>query len=348
MPRKSRGYWLERREPSNPAQRRRDRYGGYLGIWYVCWTSNRRKNARSTGTRDKGEAQKFLARFLAALDRPEQPDEPTVSAILDGYLQDRNGAVVDYARLELCARHLKRHIGWMRADEIRPSHSKSYATARRKEGVQDGTIAKELRTLRAGLRWGAGERWIRVPPKISIPAATPPRSRWLTRSEAACLLGSAVSPHMRLFLELCLATAARSGAIRLLRWVQVDLEGRVIDFGAGVGNKRRAVVPINDSLYAALTEAKAAAQTEWVIEYNGNRVGSIKKAFARTVARAGIAHCTPHDLRRTAGSWMLQAGIPIEVVSAMLGHSDIRVTRQVYTHWNVDWLRPAAKALEQG
>jgi integrase len=83
-----------------------------------------------------------------------------------------------------------------------------------------------------------------------------------------------------------------------------------------------------------------------VIEYNGKRVGSIKKAFARTVARAGIEHCTPHDLRRTAGSWMLQAGIPIEVISAMLGHTDIRVTQQVYARFNVDWLRQAAKALE--
>jgi integrase len=334
MPRKSRGYWLERREPS--------------GIWRVCWTAHRRKNARSTGTRDEGEARQFLARFLAALDRPEQPDQPTVSAILDGYLQDRHGAVVDYARLELCARHLKRHMGWMLADEIRPSHSKSYAIARRKEGVQDGTIAKELRTLRAACRWAAGERWVPAVPRVTPPSSPAPRSRWLTRAEAMALHRSAVSAHIRLFVGLCLATAARSSAIRLLRWEQVDLEARVIDFGAGTANKRRAVVPINDTLHAALAEAKDAAQTEWVIEYNGQRVGSIKKAFARTVKRAGIAHCTPHDLRRTAGSWMLQAGIPIEVVSAMLGHSDIRVTRQVYTHWNVDWLRPAAKALEQG
>jgi integrase len=105
------------------------------------------------------------------------------------------------------------------------------------------------------------------------------------------------------------------------------------------------VVPINAGLRAALVEAREAAQTAYVIEYARQRCGSIKKAFARTVARAGIEHCTPHDLRRTAGSWLLQAGLPIEVVSSMLGHSDIRTTREVYTHWNVEWLRSAADAL---
>jgi integrase len=63
------------------------------------------------------------------------------------------------------------------------------------------------------------------------------------------------------------------------------------------------------------------------------------------VVRAGIDHCTPHDLRRTAGSWMLQGGVPIEMVSSMLGHADIKTTREVYTHWNVEYLRGAADAL---
>lgn len=332
MARRARGYWLEQR--------------GNLGTWQLCWTENRRKRTRSLRTSDESEAREWLVRFLAELDQPPRPDTPTVSAIMDGYLHDRQGVVVDWARLELCARHLKRHMGWMEADNLRPSHSKAYANSRRREGVQDGTIAKELRTLRAGLRWALGERQIDVVPRITPPQTPPGRTRWLSRAEASELLRAAVSGHVRLFLATCLATAARRGAILSLRWEQVDLAARKIDFGTGVGNKRRAVVPINDTLSAALIEARAAAQTPWVIEFNGKRVGSIKKAFARTVKRAGIEHCTPHDLRRTAGSWMLQAGIPIEVISAMLGHSDIRVTQQVYAKWNVEWLRSAAAALE--
>lgn len=326
-------YWLEQR--------------GARGTWRLCWTENRRKRTRSLRTSSEADAKEWLARFLAELNQPPRPEIPTVSAILAGYLRDRQGAVVDWPRLELCVRHLKRHMGWMHADDLRPSHSKAYAAARRKEGIKDGTIAKELRTLRAGLRWAVSERWIDIAPRVTPPRLPLARSRWLTRSEAAKLQASAVSAHVRLFIDLCLSTAARRSAVLFLRWEQIDLEARTIDFGAGVGNKRRAVVPINATLHASLVEAKTAAQTPWVIEFNGQRVGSIKKAFARAVKRAGIEHCTPHDLRRTAGSWMLQAGIPIEVISAMLGHSDIRITQQVYARFNVDWLRPAAAALEK-
>jgi integrase len=55
---------------------------------------------------------------------------------------------------------------------------------------------------------------------------------------------------------------------------------------------------------------------------------------------------TPHDLRRTAGSWMLQRGVPIEVVSRMLGHASKATTERVYAHHTVEWLRDAARALE--
>jgi integrase len=54
------------------------------------------------------------------------------------------------------------------------------------------------------------------------------------------------------------------------------------------------------------------------------------------------------DLRRTAGSLLLQAGVPIEVVSVILGHSDIRITKRVYAHLLVDNLRAGMAKLGRG
>jgi len=54
------------------------------------------------------------------------------------------------------------------------------------------------------------------------------------------------------------------------------------------------------------------------------------------------------DLRRTAGSLLLQAGVPIEVVSVILGHSDIRITKRVYAHLLVDNLRAGIAKLGRG
>ena len=305
---------------------------------------DRRKIARSTGTRDQAEAQTWLERFRAALDAPEQPERPTVASALDGYLAGRLGAVVDHERLVHCARHLKRRMGWLTLDELLPSHSRTYATARAQDGAGPGTIGRELRALRTALAWAKGEKLVAQLPDVPIPVPPAPRERWLTREDAATLIAAAVTPHIRLFIELALGTAARSGALKELTWDQVDLAAGVIDFGRGTGNKRKTVIPINPALVAVLAEAKTAAQSRYVIEYHGRRCASIGRGFSAAVKRSGIAHCTPHDLRRTAGSWMLQAGLSIELVSGMLGLS-IQTARNVYTHWKAEWLRQAAAVL---
>jgi integrase len=58
----------------------------------------------------------------------------------------------------------------------------------------------------------------------------------------------------------------------------------------------------------------------------------VKKGFTLAVQRAGLSDVHPHDLRRTFGSWLVQAGVDIRRVSELMRHADIRVTAQVYAH----------------
>ena len=51
-----------------------------------------------------------------------------------------------------------------------------------------------------------------------------------------------------------------------------------------------------------------------------------------TMEAMRLSGITPHDLRRTAGSWAVQGGAPMAIVSAALGHADQRVTQQHYGH----------------
>lgn len=57
--------------------------------------------------------------------------------------------------------------------------------------------------------------------------------------------------------------------------------------------------------------------------------------FIQVVAAAGVSSIRFHDMRRTFVSLMLAAGGPHFKVSVWLGHSDIRVTQQVYAHWTL-------------
>ena len=326
--------------------------------FYVRWWQDGAWQRVSAGTEDRDTAQVFLDQYTAGIANPGPPPAPTISAILDGYLADRKETVASYDTLRHAAAALRRHLGNLQPDHMTRERSRFYASRRRAEGhmvgkagkqrqkpTGNGTIIRELVTLRAALKWAHSERWITYLPTIDVPKAPPPRDRWLSHEEAMRLLASAKVPHIRLFLALALYTAGRAGAILQLRWSAVDLGRRLIDLGDGAGNKHRAIVPINDELLPLLTEAKAGATCEHVIEHGGQAVERVVTG-TRTAARlAKLPGVTPHTLRHTAATWMAQAGVPMVEIARFLGHTSTGSTERVYAKHGPDYLRRAAAAL---
>jgi len=325
---------------------------------YVRWWQDGAWQRISTGETDKRRATIWLAQFVAGRGTPAPPDQPTVSMILDGYLADRKPVVLGYGALENVAKALRRHLGDLQPDHLTKERSRFYvkqrraegyvvgpATARRKKPISDGTLIRELGTLRAALRWALHERWISDVPYIEMPRQPAPRDRWLTRAEAVRLLGSAQAVHVKTFLAICLYTAARAGAVLDLTWSQVNLEAGLIDLGHAPGGKGRAVVPIAADLLPILAEARTAATCAHVIEHAGKRVASVKTGTRAAARRAGLPGVTPHVLRHTAATWMAMKGVPIAEISRLMGHRDSRITERVYAKHSPDYLRRAIAAL---
>jgi integrase len=69
------------------------------------------------------------------------------------------------------------------------------------------------------------------------------------------------------------------------------------------------------------------------------------KAFVRLCKRAGLGHWHPHEARHSAASVMLAQGVPLEVVSEVLGHSSIYITKDVYGHLGEGAKRDAAERM---
>jgi integrase len=153
---------------------------------------------------------------------------------------------------------------------------------------------------------------------------------------------------VRLFIILAITTGARMSAILDLRWEQVDFRHRTINFNSPdreQTNKRRPVVPINERALGALEEAAPGALTDFVIEWSGEQVKSIKKAIRMAARRSGIP-CSPHVFRHTAGVWMAQADVPMQKISQFLGHTSTRVTERTYARYSPSFMKDAAAALE--
>ena len=316
--------------------------------WYIIWAERQpdgrwRSRQLSTGARVEADAKRALAEFVAAQGRP--PEQFTVNEVIDAYLAGMSERRWVRNR-EYEMRAVRNHFGLVPPSYIGPTLVRSFTKHRKAAGAANSTIDRQLRALRASLSWAMKNGWKFEVPYIETPGGGRARERWLVRNEAQELVG-ACEGHIRLFIVIALYTGARSGAILDLTWDRVDLERRLVMYPPAHphSRKRTTIVPINDTLFDALSEAREFAVSDWVIEYRGRPVQSIKTGFRATVRRAGIAHCTPHDLRRTCATWMVQDGIQLEKVARYLGATKDMIEK-VYGHHAPDYLRDAARALE--
>lgn len=241
-------------------------------------------------------------------------------------------------------------FGLLRPDQITVDQCRDYDKKRQKEGLKPGSIWTELGHLRTCLKWAQKMRLIDHAPHIERPPKPAPRERYLTRAEISQLLAADCEPHIKVAILLMLTTAGRVGAILDLTWDRVDFARGQVNLRREMFGPRkgRAIVPMNNTLRAALTTARQAAMSEYVVEWSGGRVASIKKGFATAVRNARLSDVTLHVLRHTAAVHMAEAGVPMEEISQYLGHSNVQITATVYARFSPQHLSKAAEALNFG
>lgn len=238
----------------------------------------------------------------------------------------------------------------MDADRLSSPGVDSYVAARREMGARDATINRELALLRACLRYAERHRLIDKAPYIKALPKPPPKLRALSREEASALVKASKKEGWRdqAYIRLALGTGQRSSAILDLRWEQVD---KVLDFRRhGDPNahrmKRRAVVPLNEMVAEALKIANKHRNGPYVLNCDGRRLYSPRDIVRRLAKRAGLKDVTPHVLRHTVASILLQEGEDLLHVSRLLGHANTVITQQVYFQHPPSWLTQTTSRLK--
>ena len=316
------------------------------------------RGERSTGTRDRREAEALLARYIAERDRPTgpaTPDQMTVAEVLAFYGNERAPAVKDPTRIGYAIQVLAPIVGSLPVAGLNSEGCRRYAKTR---GKAPGTVRKELSTLQAAVNYCHAEGYLTAAPKIRLPAKPPARDRWLTRNEVARLLRVAYrSPrakHLARFILVAIYTGTRSDAILRMRympsteggWV-VTHSGRMHRRGIGVAEskKRQPPIPIPRQLLAHLCRWERQG-ARYVVEIDGQRVGSVKRAWRTALAEAGLDHCTRHDLRHTAITWAMQRGADKWAAAGFFGVG-LNLLERVYGHHHPDYLESAVQAMER-
>jgi integrase len=378
MPRPSKGARLYRRK----ARHR----GGKLvakAVWIIRDRSEDFATGCVAGpseTKPPQEAEQALADYIARKYQPARRhrdiEDIDCADVLSIYFSDV-GEPGD--QFEIAARigRLNEIWGGKKLSEVNAQTCAAYV----KHRGNKGGARRDLETLRAAINHHAKEGLHRGAVRVSLPPKGEARDRWLTRNEAAAMLwhcwryrekqtihaghskGSAVFTdkrplrHVARFILIGLYTGTRAGAIAAASPYAekgrsfVDLDHGIFyrkPIGKRASKKRQTPAPIPPRLLAHLRRWKARKlMTTCFVEFNGKPVASVKRGFQSAVRLAGLpGRITPHTLRHTAATWLMQRGVPIWEAAGFLGMSP-EVLQDTYGHHHPDHLHGAALAIGQ-
>jgi integrase len=204
-------------------------------------------------------------------------------------------------------------------------------------------------------------RWGFVPEEQANPARgidrfrEHKRDRWITPEELPRLaeaINTEPNEVARVALWLYLLTGARKSELLQAQWSDVDwdrAELRLADTKAG----RTHYIPLSGPALALLRQAPRVPGNPYILPGRGPRgataaekaerpspLVNIDKPWQRVRKAAGVEDVRLHDLRRTVGSWLAQAGNSLHLIGRVLNHSN-QSTTAVYARFGEDSVRAA-------
>jgi integrase/recombinase XerD len=229
-----------------------------------------------------------------------------------------------------------------------PEPVRRYVDSLYKAGLASRSIARHITTLRNLYGHLIEKGAVDADPTANLTAPRQWQSlpKYLNKKQIDDLLASCQGPKPqglrdRAMLELLYASGLRVSELCHVRVSELEMNMGVVRV-LGKGNKHR-IVPVGKSALHAVEQYLANARPRLLkgraspFLFVTNRGGAMtRQAFWQLLAgygrKAGIFHdLTPHVLRHTFATHLLEGGADLRSLQSMLGHSDISTT-QIYTH----------------
>lgn len=353
-------------------------------VWVIV--DGGQERSTGCGVEERKGAEQALADYIGDKYEPSRKKGQDISEILIAdvvaiYIRDK---INDQARPEKAAERFVQLLEWWSTrslDDINGRSCRDYVAWRcampwksAKPGVTGkpprmvtaAGARRELEDLRAAVNYHQSEGYHREIVKVTLPAKSPPRHRYLRRPEMATMVwiawrmrenmkivrgprkGQPVvsskrpARHIARFLLVGAYTGTRAAAIGSAAFEPtpgcgwVDLKTGLYyraEQGAVETNKRQPTILLPRRLLMHIRRWKRAHPAmKYVVEYRGRPVAEVNKGFARLVALAGLgAEVVPHTLRHTCATWMSQRGASMTDAAAFLGMSQA-IYEKTYRH----------------
>lgn len=219
------------------------------------------------------------------------------------------------------------------------------------KGLSAGTIRLHVAALRRFYDVLEDREKVRRNPvaKIKAPRRKKKPIDFLRADEDEAMYRACVTPQERILHALLRYAGLRIGEATSIKQHDVDLDRNEIRVTSSKSDAGLRTVPIHERLRAELemwfAKLDVAGRRHGDLPLLVTSRGTPMKAqfgwriIQRTAERAGIRKVSPHTLRRTFATDLLNRGARLEVVSRMLGHNDVRITQEAYAELLDDTMR---------
>jgi integrase/recombinase XerC len=215
------------------------------------------------------------------------------------------------------------------------------------------TVARKMSALRSFLGWAAENDLIPASPAddVRVPKLDKPLPRVLKAADAARLCelppdDDAIGLRDRALLELLYGSGLRVAEACGLELDDLDLPRRSLTV-TGKGRKQRRLpmsAPAARALVSYVSQARPAllksATTAVFVNARGGPLSqrSVRAALAKYARAEGLPSVSPHQLRHSFATHLLDGGADLRSVQELLGHENLATT-QIYTHVSTERLR---------
>ena len=237
---------------------------------------------------------------------------------------------------------------------------RSYLAYLHRGKLANRSLARHLSTLRSFFRWACREGHLEKSPAKGLPAPRVPKTlpRAMTLPDTERLLEADadegfVPERERALFELLYATGLRVSeaagldledvdfSARLVRVTGKGSRERIVPFGETAGDALRSYLPSRAALRHGAADEDGASGEPLFVNARGGRLTprSMARLLKRRLRAAGLPEeISPHALRHTFATHLLQAGADLRAIQELLGHASLSTT-QKYTHLDAARLR---------
>lgn len=329
--------------------------------------TGKRKQLTRSGFSTKEEAETAAAEVIVKLKQGtfKQPKKSTLSQYLQDWLETKKSTLskstfMQYQRI--VTNHIIPALGNRELIKLSPADiAKFYSALMEEKRLAESTIGDIHKVLTAALNQAV--KWdmiVKNPASlVQKPKAKKKELNTWTQDEAKRFLAVSKNYRTHIAFLLALTTGMRQGEILGLRWKDVDFEegtiqvvqtlshdGKELNPGAKTQTGNRRISVDSNTLHELKEHRKLILKEKMkqgakytdldlvIPASNGKPLSprNLLRTFYLIIEKADVPKITFHDLRHTHATLLLAKGVHPKVVAERLGHADMRVTLEVYSH----------------